>query len=236
MRSQEDHEQDAVKENERCIKSGNRTGRVKKNEFRILVAEDDEMVRDVIVRFLSEEKYPVVVADNGLAAIKLLRLEDIKLVLADLRMPGADGMEVLRTALRIDPDIAVVLLTAYGTLDTALEAMKEGAYDYIVKPFVMQQLLLVVRNAFRMANLLEENRQLSACLKETYRALEAIKARGGCQHGTLSRDSIDKIEKSREPDIIDAEDSAVLDRMTSGSTDENIKKYSSLINDLKTGE
>ncbi len=237
MCPQEGYEQDAVKENEPCVTSGNRAGGVKKSEFRILVAEDDEMVRDVIVRFLSEEKYPVVVADNGLAAIRLLRLEDIKLVLADLRMPGADGMEVLRTALRIDPDIAVVLLTAYGTLDTALEAMKEGAYDYIVKPFVMQQLLLVVRNAFRMANLVEENRQLSAYLKETYRELEAVKAEGGCRNGVPSRESMDKIEKLRELNIIGTEEAAVSkDKMIPGSADENIKKYSSLINDLKSGE
>ncbi len=65
---------------------------MEKTEFKILVAEDDAMVRDVIVKILSEEKYPVVVADDGLAAIKLLRLEDIKLVLTDLRMPGADGL------------------------------------------------------------------------------------------------------------------------------------------------
>jgi len=237
MRPQKGYEQDAVKENEPCVRAYNRAGGVKKSEFKILVAEDDEMVRDVIVRFLSEEKYPVVVADNGLAAIKLLRLEDIKLVLADLRMPGADGMEVLRTALRIDPDIAVVLLTAYGTLDTALQAMKEGAYDYIVKPFVMQQLLLVVRNAFRMANLVEENRQLSTYLKEIYRDLEAVKAGGDCQHRGHSRDSMDKIEKLRELNIIDNEEAAILkDKMISGSADENIRKYSSLINDLKKGE
>ncbi len=210
---------------------------MKKSEFKILVAEDDEMVRDVIIKFLSEEKYPVVAADNGLAAIKLLRLEDIKLVLADLRMPGADGMEVLRTAVRIDPKIAVVLLTAYGTLDTALESMKEGAYDYIVKPFVMQQLLLVVRNAFRMANLVEENRQLSSYLKETYRDLEAIKTVGCGQTCALPRDSIEKIEKLKELKVLDVEEAEILkEKMASGSADENVRKYSSLINDLKTGE
>ncbi len=125
----------------------------------------------MIVKFLSEEGYSVIVANDGHAAIKFLRLEDIKLVLTDLRMPGADGMEVLRTAMQINPKIAVVLITAYGTLDTALDAMKEGAYDYIVKPFVMQQLLLVVRNAYKMANLIEENEKLSKHLKEVYRKL-----------------------------------------------------------------
>jgi DNA-binding NtrC family response regulator len=107
---------------------------VDKSSFKILIAEDDEIVQDVIVKFLEDEGYRVVLANDGLEALKILRRDDIRLVLSDLRMPGADGMEVLRTAMQINPRIAVVILTAYGTLDTALEAMKEGAYDYIVKP------------------------------------------------------------------------------------------------------
>ncbi len=178
---------------------------MEKNDFKILVAEDDEIVRDVIVKFLADVGYPVFTANDGLAAIKLLRLEDIKLILTDLRMPGADGMEVLRTAIQMNPRIAVVLLTAYGTLDTALEAMKEGAYDYIVKPFVMQQLLLVVRNAYKMAALIEENEKLSRHLKEIYRDLEAIKKSGNDDN---NRDLTDNVNG-------------------------NIKKYSSLVNDLK---
>ncbi len=151
---------------------------MKKGEFKVLVAEDDDIVRDVIVKFLTGEGYSVVVANDGLEAINMLRLEDIKLVLSDLRMPGADGMEVLRSSMRINPNIAVVIITAYGTLDTALEAMNEGAYDYIVKPFVMQQLLLVVRNAFKMAMLMEENNKMADQLKETHRKLESIKTAG----------------------------------------------------------
>jgi DNA-binding NtrC family response regulator len=198
---------------------------LEKSDFKILVAEDDSMVREVIVKFLTDEKYPVVVANDGLEAIKLLRLDDIKLVLTDLRMPGADGMEVLRNAVSNDPNIAVVLLTAYGTLDTALEAMREGAYDYIVKPFVMQQLLLVVRNAFRMANLIEENHQLSYYLKEMYRNLEAIRVKGSNK------------EKSGKPDVpAKVEDKVVDDENISQSENENIKKYSTLINELKNAE
>lgn len=207
---------------------------MEKTEFKILVAEDDAIVRDVIVRFLSEEGYPVIAANDGIEAVKLLRLENITLVLSDLRMPGADGMEVLRTAMQMNPKTAVVILTAYGTLDTALEAMKEGAYDYIVKPFVMQQLLLVVRNAFTMASLLEENEQLSIQLRETYRSLEALKASGSNRHEVITLNSADRIKKLKQLNMIDEEEARVLEeRMESRDRKENIRKYSSLVNDLK---
>lgn len=210
---------------------------MEKSDFKILVAEDDAMVREVIVKFLKEEKYPVVVANDGIEAIKLLRLEDISLVLTDLRMPGADGMEVLRAAVSSDPNIAVVLLTAYGTLDTALEAMREGAYDYIVKPFVMQQLLLVVRNAFRMANLVEENHQLSYYLKEMYRNLEAIKIKGRNKGNAGEKDVNKKKEKSNKPDVPAIEQKkAVDDKNISQPENDNLKKYSTLINELKNAE
>ena len=200
-----------------------------KSEFKILIADDDEIVRDVICKFLTGEGYPVVVAHDGIAALKLLRLEDVKLVLTDLRMPGADGMEVLRAAIQTNPRIAVVLLTAYGTLDTALEAMKEGAYDYIVKPFVMQQLLLVVRNAFRMASLIEENDKLSEHLKEIYRQLEAVR-NPGRNKSNHAREIVPMNEFNMKAD----DDAGFLTgKPGSGNDNEIIKKYSSLVNDLK---
>lgn len=204
---------------------------MEKSDFKILIAEDDAMVRDVIVKFLSDEKYPVVVAHDGHEAIKLLRLEEIKLVLTDLRMPGADGMEVLRTAVRNDPNIAVVLLTAYGTLDTALDAMREGAYDYIVKPFVMQQLLLVVRNAFRIVNLVEEKQELLYYLQETYRELEQMKKIGNV---LISNDSPENRTRLKELNIVDkSENETPVDTNTSQRESDNLKRYSELLSDLK---
>lgn len=207
---------------------------MKKSDFKILIAEDDEIVRDVMVRFLHDEGYSVIAAHDGVSAIKLLRVEDIRLVLTDLRMPGADGMEVLRTAIQINPKAAVVILTAYGTLDTALEAMKEGAYDYVVKPFVMQQLLLVVRNAYQMTNLIEENDELSRHLKEIYRNFEEFKnnqVEKGVSDEMEKLDIIDKLEKLG---IIDSEEAVMLrNRATSGVGSDVIKKYSTLVDGLK---
>ncbi|MBI5409982.1 MAG: response regulator [Nitrospirae bacterium] len=205
---------------------------MQKSDFKILVADDDEMVREVIVKFLSEQGYSVTTANDGLDAVRLLRLEDIQLVLTDLRMPGADGMEVLSTAMKINPGIAVVILTAYGTLDTALEAVKEGAYDYIVKPFVMQQLLLTVRNAYRMTSLVKENERLSKHLKETYRNLDNVKTLGSGDGASVTLDSLERIGRLKELKIIDEDEAKILkERLITG--DEKIKKYSSLVNDLK---
>jgi DNA-binding NtrC family response regulator len=206
---------------------------VEKRDFKILIAEDDGIVRDVILKFLTDQGYTAVVAKDGLDAIRILRMEDIKLVLTDLRMPGADGMEVLRTAVRINPRISVVLLTAYGTLDTALEAMKEGAYDYIVKPFVMQQLLLIVRNAYKMADLIEENDELAAILRDTYRNLEVIGNIGTCGDKKIIDESAERIERLGQLKVIGKDEAAsIRERLTSGTGDENLKKYNSLVNYL----
>ncbi|RJQ46080.1 MAG: response regulator [Nitrospiraceae bacterium] len=203
-----------------------------KSEFRMLVADDDVMVRDVIVKFLSGQGYSVITANDGLEALQLLRLEDIHLVLTDLRMPGADGMEILRTAVRINPKIAVVVITAYGTLDTALEAVNEGAFDYVAKPFVMQQLLLVVRNAYRMTLLSRENERLLSQLKEAYRSRDGKKPDEYGKGSVMPIDSHERIEKLRELNLINSEEAHVLqERLKSG--DGNIKKYNSLVQGLK---
>lgn len=207
---------------------------MKKSDFKILVAEDDEIVRDVMVRFLQDEGYSVIAAHDGVSAIKLLRVEDIRLVLTDLRMPGADGMEVLRTAIQINPKAVVVILTAYGTLDTALEAMKEGAYDYVVKPFVMQQLLLVVRNAYKMTNLIEDNDELSRHLKEMYRNFEEFKNNHVEKGVSDEMEKLDVIGELEKLGIIDSEEAVMLrNRTTSRVGSDVIKKYSTLVDGLK---
>jgi DNA-binding NtrC family response regulator len=208
---------------------------VEKRDFRILIAEDDGIVRDVILKFLTDQGYTALVATDGHDAIRLLRMEDIKLVLTDLRMPGADGMDVLRNAVRINPRTAVVLMTAYGSLDTALEAMKEGAYDYIVKPFVMQQLLLVVRNAYRMAELMEENEELAAHLRDTYRNLEIIGNIASSGDNRIIRESAERIERLRELRVLGNDEADSLRKMLISATgEESLRKYNSLVNNLNS--
>ncbi len=146
---------------------------MRRDEFSILVVDDDYIARDVVISLLQKEGYPVDSASDGLEAIRKIQRAHFEMIITDLKMPGADGIEVLREALRLNPDVAVVIITAYGTLENALEAIKIGAYDYITKPFKLQELLIVVENARHRAGLIRENRQLREAVLGMSRSVEA---------------------------------------------------------------
>ncbi len=188
-----------------------------KRDFKILVADDDEIALDVVSSLLSKEGYPVLVAKDGIEAIARLRREHVGLVITDLRMPGADGIEVLRQAIRIDPDIAVVILTAYGSLDSALEAMKEGAFDYLTKPFKVQEILIIAARAFKRAMLFEERRELIRLLRDTYRDLEIIKNISSSNNVDVQLSWIERIERLRSMDVITDDEANILrERLVKG--------------------
>lgn len=153
---------------------------MEKRDFRILIADDDEIARDVISSLLAREGYPVLSARDGLAAIALLTDNDIRLVITDLKMPGADGLEVLKYAVRKNPDIAVIILTAYGTLDTTLEAVREGAYDYLTKPFKGQEIIIHAERARERALLLHQNRELKQHLREIFADGDVVACMAAC--------------------------------------------------------
>lgn len=181
-----------------------------RRDFRILVVDDDEIALDVVSSLLSKEGYPVLKAKDGLEAISILRKEDIGLVITDLRMPGADGIEVLRQAMRIDPEMSVVILTAYGTLDSALEAMEEGAFDYLTKPFKVQEILIIAARAFKRALLLEERRELIRLLRDTYRDLEITKNISSSNNIDVQLSWIERLERLKTMDIITSEEANIL--------------------------
>ena len=116
---------------------------------KILVADDEQNLRRVLVALLRREGHEVVQASNGLEAID--RLGDVDVVITDLRMPGADGMEVLRAAAKSHPHIPVIMITAYGSVGQAVEAIKAGAFDYVEKPFEQEQIRLIVDKAIGQA-------------------------------------------------------------------------------------
>lgn len=188
-----------------------------RRDFRILVADDDEIALDVVSSLLSKEGYPVLTAKDGIEAINMLRKDNVALVITDLRMPGADGIEVLRNAIRIDPDIAVVILTAYGTLDSALEAMEEGAFDYLTKPFKVQEILIIAARAFKRAMLLRERRELIRLLRDTYRDIEIIKGIAKSNNLDVQLSWIERIERLKRMDILTEEEANILkERLVKG--------------------
>jgi DNA-binding NtrC family response regulator len=127
---------------------------------RILVVEDDPGLRFTVTDTLEEAGFAVRAADNGLEAIRLLEAEVFDVVLTDLRLPGKDGLEVLREARTKVPPPSVITMTGYGSVESAVAAMKLGAEDYLTKPFSMEELLLLLTKVLRFRFLEAENRDL----------------------------------------------------------------------------
>jgi DNA-binding NtrC family response regulator len=194
---------------------------MEKNNFRILVADDDDIARDVITTLLSRDGFSVTSVTDGLEAISVLRIDDVHLVISDLMMPGADGIEVLRFAVRSNPDIAVVILTAYGTLDTTLEAIRAGAYDYLTKPFKAQEISILAERAFQRGQLIEDNRELKKNLRDTYRDLELLRNITASNNPEVTTGWLERIEKLKTMNVLLAQEADVLkERLVKGHAQE----------------
>ncbi len=126
-------------------------------ESTILVADDDAVARDLLVEALRKEGYQVEAVANGAQAIERGRQKRFDVVLTDIRMGSVDGLEVLREIKQISPDTPIVLLTAFGSMEGAIEAIKQGAYDYLAKPFKKEEIKLVVRRSLNHVRLVREN-------------------------------------------------------------------------------
>src|SRR5438128_5524074 len=137
----------------------------------LLVADDDPGLRESLERTLTREGYRVVLASDGRAALERVQAGGVDLIVTDLRMPGLTGLELLRAAKAIMPDVDVILLTAFGTVEEAVKAMKDGAYDFLTKPFRREQLIKLVDKALERRDLIEQNRALK-------KQLEDIRAKG----------------------------------------------------------
>ena len=130
------------------------------NSIRILIIEDDSSLRRVLEYNLQEAGYEVTAAATGEEGVRLFAELNPALVITDMKMPGMDGFQVLKTVKQSGADIPVIIITAFGTVDTAVEAMKAGAFDYITKPFNRDELKLTVAKALRLSGLSAENRRL----------------------------------------------------------------------------
>lgn len=146
----------------------------------VLIADDERDLLYVLRDALSQPPFEVSVAEDGAAALKLLRERHFDVVVTDLVMPGADGLEVLRLARSLAHEVLVVIITGHATVETAIEAVRHGAYDYIRKPFRLEELEMVLANAAERIRLARENRRLAERLEAAYRELAPrLAERGG---------------------------------------------------------
>jgi PAS domain S-box-containing protein len=145
---------------------------------RILVVDDEQIMREGCTRILSKEKWEVVTAEDGEAGLKAVKIGDgFDVVLLDLMMPGITGMEVLEALHQVDANLLVVVITGYATVESAVEAMKKGAYDFVPKPFTPDQLRIVVKRALDKRSLQREMEILRSEREKSLRDIATEKSR-----------------------------------------------------------
>ena len=135
---------------------------------KILVADDEKSMREFLEIMLKKEGYKVTLASNGEEVMKLIEKDIFDLALVDIRMPRQDGISVLKRVKSISPETVVIVITAYASADTAIKAMKEGAYDYITKPFKIDEIKLIIQNALEKKHLQKENLLLKQVVRDRY--------------------------------------------------------------------
>ncbi len=141
---------------------------------KILIVDDEEIVRESLSEWLEKDGYSIETAQDGPTALAALKEMERSIVLCDLKMPGMDGLEVLRRAKEMQPDLAVVVMTAFATVSTAVNAMKYGAFDYLVKPFDPEELSLMIAKIVAQQNLVRENVILRKALRRDQRFRDIV--------------------------------------------------------------
>ena len=139
-------------------------------EISILIVDDEDSVRDSLYNWFIEDGYKVECAEDAKKALSVLESEDYDIILADIKMPGMDGLEMLKRIKSLRKDSIVIMMTAFATVDTAVQALKDGAFDYVTKPFDPDDLTHLIRNASKQIALSEENQ----ILREKVSSLENV--------------------------------------------------------------
>jgi two-component system NtrC family response regulator len=135
----------------------------------ILIVDDEKNYLLVLSEVLQDEGYEVLTAQGGHEALDIQKSSDLDLILTDMKMPGMDGIELLENIKALDPDLPVIMMTAHGTVDKAVEAMQKGAYSYILKPFDNERLTIYVKKAVSLYQVVKDNRLLRETVESQYR-------------------------------------------------------------------
>ena len=166
---------------------------------KILIVDDEKSIRDALSDILSEEKYEILTAEDGEVAWTILDSEKIDLVLCDIKMPKMDGMELLGKVSEEGVDVPFVMISAHGTIDTAVEATKKGAYDFIQKPPDLNRILLTVRNAIESSQLSTETKVLRKRVSKGYEII------GESKGINEVKDTIEKVAPTEARVLINGE-------------------------------
>lgn len=155
---------------------------------RLLIIDDEPALRHLLRTILEEEGYNVEEAENGNQGVELIKRQSFDLILCDIRMPELDGMAFIKKALTHNPTLTIIMMSAYGSLETALQCMKQGAYDYISKPFRPDEVLLTLKKALERLKLQNENKQLRQALHRNRPTSKTI------GNSRIMRDILEKVD------------------------------------------
>jgi len=140
-----------------------------KDCYNILLIDDDRGIRDLLEEFLEERGYEVEAIGDGRDVIGIIKAKVFDVVIVDLKMPGMDGIEVLKRIKQLDPDTVVIIMTGYASLETAIQAIREGAYDYITKPFQLEEMYIAIKNACEKVSLKRQYGMLLSELRQFHK-------------------------------------------------------------------
>ena len=143
---------------------------------KILIIDDERSIRNTLKDILEYEKYEVDLAEDGKQGVDKAKHSEYDIILCDIKMPGMDGIEVLEQVMEINPDTPVVMISGHGNIDTAVESIKKGAYDFIEKPLDLNRLLITIRNAMDKSTLVSETRRLKNKVSKKYEIIGESKA------------------------------------------------------------
>ncbi|HEU5091445.1 MAG TPA: sigma-54 dependent transcriptional regulator, partial [Nitrospira sp.] len=146
------------------------------NQLHVLVVDDDSAVRDVLQEALTQEEYSVSTAEDGAAAIQAVKDSVVHIVITDFQLPDIDGLEIIDRLAKLDAKIIPIMMTGFGTIETAVRAMKSGAFDFITKPFDLEAVAVVVRKAAEFLRLRQENHLLRKAVRDQYRLEQLVGA------------------------------------------------------------
>jgi DNA-binding NtrC family response regulator len=132
---------------------------------RILVVDDEPVVRESLLNWFAEDGYPIEMADSGYEALQKMKESNWDILLTDVKMPGMDGLELQQQVKKLAPEVTVIIMTAYASVDSAMQAIKEGAYDYVTKPLDPEDLTQIIERAWERQRLLQENLELKERLE-----------------------------------------------------------------------
>ncbi|MEK6531689.1 MAG: response regulator [Deltaproteobacteria bacterium] len=168
-----------------------------KDSFKILVTDDDPDLRDLLTEALKNWGYTAGVASEGNEALKALKAERYHIVISDLMMPGMDGLELLYRIKDLDKEILVIIITGYATIETAVKAIEAGAYDYITKPFRLDELMVVIKNACERLRLTTQNKTLLDELRHAHREIATLKGGRGPDEPDIRATGTDSSQAER---------------------------------------